>query len=189
MAHTSDLTGRKVAILIAEGFEQVEMTEPRKALQAAGAQTAVVSPERGTVVAFQHHDKGERFPVDISLDEANAADFDALLLPGGALNPDTLRTLPKAVAFVKAFFDADKPVAAICHAPWTLIEAGVVEGRTLTSWPSLQTDARNAGATWVDREVVVDGNLVTSRKPDDIPAFNEKMLALFAEQPAAAGAR
>jgi protease I len=189
MAHTIDLTGRKVAILIAEGFEQVEMTEPRKALQAAGAQTVIVSPEKDAVVAFVHHDKGERFKVDLALDDANARDFDALLLPGGALNPDTLRTLPKAVAFVKSFFDADKPVAAICHAPWTLIEADVVEGRTLTSWPSLQTDARNAGARWVDREVVVDGNLVTSRKPDDLPAFNEKMLALFAEQPAGTAAR
>jgi protease I len=189
MVHTNDLTGRKVAILIAEGFEQVEMTEPRKALQAAGAQTAIVSPEDKSVLGFEHHDKGERFAVDIPLDKANPDDFDALLLPGGALNPDTLRTLPKAVAFVKAFFDADKPVAAICHAPWALIEADVVEGRTLTSWPSLQTDARNAGAKWVDREVVVDGNLVTSRKPDDLPAFNEKMLALFAEQPAGVGAR
>jgi protease I len=189
MANTTDLSGRKVAILVAEGFEQVEMTEPRKALQDAGAQTVIVSPEKNAVVAFKHHDKADRFAVDVPLDEADPDDFDALLLPGGALNPDALRTLPKAVAFVKAFFDEDKPVAAICHAPWILIEADVVDGRTLTSWPSLQTDARNAGADWVDREVVVDGNLVTSRKPDDIPAFNEKMLVLFAKQRAATGAR
>jgi protease I len=189
MAQKSDLTGRKVAILVAEGFEQVEMTEPRKALQDAGAQTTLVSPEKGQVVAFKHHDKADSFPVDLPLDQANAGEFDALLLPGGALNPDALRMLPKAVEFVKSFFDAGKPVAAICHAPWTLIEADVLEGRTLTSWPSLQTDARNAGANWVDQQVVVDGNLVTSRKPDDIPAFNERMLAIFADagQPVGAG--
>jgi protease I len=175
------LEQRRVAILVAEGFEQVEMTEPRKALEAAGAETILVSPERDKVQAFQHHDRGDSFDVQLPLDNALAEDFDALLLPGGALNPDTLRTLPGAVEFVKDFFEQDKPVAAICHAPWTLIEANVVEGRTMTSWPSLRTDLRNAGANWVDREVVEDGNLVTSRKPDDIPAFNEKMLALFAK--------
>ncbi len=177
-----------MAIVVAEGFERVEMTEPRKALEAAGAQTSIVSPEKGDVQAFDHHDRAERFPVDVPLDEASADRFDALLLPGGALNPDTLRTLPKAIAFVKRFFERDKPVAAICHAPWTLVEAGVVRGRTLTSWPSLQTDIRNAGGTWQDKTVVVDGNLVTSRKPDDIPAFNREMLALFAEAKQTAGA-
>jgi protease I len=183
-----DLTGLTVAILVAEGFEQVEMTEPRKALQDAGAKTVLISPETGNVLAFNHHDKGESFPVDLALDKAKPSDYDALLLPGGALNPDMLRTLPKAVGFVEAFFEADKPVAAICHASWTLIEADVVRGRTLTSWPSIATDLRNAGADWVDREVVVDDNLVTSRKPDDIPVFNKEMLALFASarQPAAA---
>jgi protease I len=180
MAQQQNLDKLRVAILVAEGFEEVEMTEPRKALDAAGAQTRIVSPENGKVVSFVHHDKSKAYPVDVPLDAARPEDFDALLLPGGALNPDTLRTLPKAVAFVKSFFEAGKPVAAICHAPWTLIEADVVRGRTLTSWPSLQTDLRNAGATRVDREVVRDGNLVTSRKPDDIPAFNTAMLELFA---------
>ena len=175
------LERRRVAILVAEGFEQAEMTEPREALEAAGAETILVSPERDKVQAFVHHDRADTFEVQLPLDNALAEDFDALLLPGGALNPDTLRTLPGAVEFVKDFFEQGKPVAAICHAPWTLIEANVVEGRTLTSWPSLRTDLRNAGANWVDRQVVEDGNLVTSRKPDDIPAFNEKMLALFAK--------
>jgi protease I len=175
------LENYRVAILVAEGFEQVEMTEPRKALDAAGAQTILVSPSRDKVQAFRHHDRGDTFDVQLPLDNALAEDFNALLLPGGALNPDTLRTLPGAVEFVKDFFEQGKPVAAICHAPWTLIEAQVVGGRTMTSWPSLRTDLRNAGADWVDREVVEDGNLVTSRKPDDIPAFNEKMLALFAK--------
>jgi protease I len=167
--------------LVAEGFEQVEMSEPRKALEAAGAETILVSPERDKVQAFVHHDRGDVFEVQLLLDNALAEDFDALVLPGGALNPDTLRALPGAVEFVKNFFEQHKPVAAICHAPWTLIEAKVVEGRRLTSWPSLRTDLRNAGAEWVDSEVVEDGDLVTSRKPDDIPAFNEKMLALFAK--------
>ena len=183
-----ELTGLRVAILVAEGFEEVEMTEPRKALQAAGAQTAVVSPEKGQVQAFNHHDRAGKFPVDVALDAASPDGYDALLLPGGALNPDQLRTLPKAVAFVKAFFEAGKPVAAICHAPWTLIEADVVRGKTLTSWPSVQTDIRNAGGTWVDREVVADGQLVTSRKPDDIPAFNREMIALFKAARPTAGA-
>ncbi len=187
MAQQQNLDKLRVAILVAEGFEQVEMTEPRTALDAAGAQTKIVSPENAKVVSFDHHDKSKAYAVDVPLDEARPDDFDALLLPGGALNPDTLRTLPKAVAFVKSFFDAGKPVAAICHAPWTLIEADVVRGRTLTSWPSLQTDLRNAGATRVDREVVRDGNLVTSRKPDDIPAFNAAMLELFAESRQPAG--
>jgi protease I len=183
------LGGKRVAILVAEGFEQVEMTEPRLALQAAGANVEIVSPKKGKVVGFNHLDKADSFSVDVPLDQADAENYDALMLPGGVANPDRLRTLPKAVAFVRAFFDAGKPVAAICHAPWTLIEAGVVDGRTLTSWPSLKTDLENAGARWVDREVVVDGQLVTSRKPDDLPAFNPKMTELFSRAPEAAGAR
>ena len=183
------LGGKRVAILVAEGFEQVEMTEPRLALQAAGASVDIVSPEKGTVLGFNHLDKADSFKVDIPLDQADAGDYDALMLPGGVANPDKLRTLPKAVAFVRAFFDAGKPVAAICHAPWSLIEADVVRGRTLTSWPSLKTDLENAGAEWVDRDVVVDGQLVTSRKPDDLPAFNPKMTELFSRAPEPAGAR
>jgi protease I len=183
------LSGKRVAILVAEGFEQVEMTEPRLALQAAGARVDIVSPEKGTVLGFNHLDKADSFKVDIPLDQADAGDYDALMLPGGVANPDKLRTLPKAVAFVRAFFDAGKPVAAICHAPWSLIEADVVRGRTLTSWPSLKTDLENAGAEWVDRDVVVDGQLVTSRKPDDLPAFNPKMTELFSRAPEPAGAR
>ena len=176
----NELTGLKVACVVAEGFEEVEMTKPRKALEDAGARVVVISPEAGKVRAFDHHDPSASYDVDMTLDDAKPGDFDALLLPGGAMNPDTLRTLPKAVAFVKAFFDERKPVAAICHAPWTLIEADVVRGRKLASWPSLQTDLRNAGATWVDETVVVDGNLVTSRNPDDIPAFNAKVIEKFA---------
>ena len=173
--------GTRVAILVAEGFEQVELTEPKKALEQSGAQTKIVSPTKGKVQGWNHFDKSDEFVVDVPLDGANAADFDALLLPGGVVNPDQLRTMPKAVQFVKAFFDAGKPVAAICHGPWTLVEAGVVRGRTMTSWPSLKTDLTNAGARWVDQEVVVDHGLVTSRKPADIPAFNRKMLEEFAE--------
>jgi len=178
-ADTDTTTKLRVAILVAEGFEQVEMTKPREALERAGARTVLISPEKGQVLAFNRHDKGDRFPVDVALDDADADDYDALLLPGGALNPDTLRTLPNAVEFVRSFFDDAKPVAAICHAPWTLIEADVVEGRRLTSWPSLRTDLENAGAEWVDEKVVRDENLVTSRKPDDIPDFNREMIALF----------
>lgn len=174
------LSGMKVAILAAEGFEQAELTQPRKALQDAGAQALVVSPAKGEVQGWKHFDKGERVKVDVPLEQADAADFDALMLPGGVANPDQLRTMPQAVQFVRAFFEAGKPVAAICHGPWTLIEAGVVRGRTLTSWPSLQTDLINAGAMWVDQEVCVDHGLVSSRKPDDIPAFNQKMIAEFA---------
>jgi protease I len=189
MAQKEFLSGKRVAILVAEGFEQVEMTEPRKALQRAGATVEIVSPEKGNVVGFNHHDKADSFPVDVPLDGADAGKYDALMLPGGVANPDKLRTIPAAVAFVRAFFDAGKPVAAICHAPWSLIEAGVVRGRTLTSWPSLKTDLENAGAEWVDREVVLDGQLVTSRKPDDLPAFNAQMTELFSRVPEAAGAR
>jgi protease I len=175
------LDGVKVAILAAEGFEQSELLEPRKALNEAGAQTRVVSPAQGEVQGWKHFDKGEKVHVDVPLDQARAEDFDALLLPGGVANPDQLRMKPKAVEFVRSFFAAGKPVAAICHAPWTLIEAGVLKGRTVTSWPSLKTDLTNAGAKWVDQEVVTDKGLVTSRNPDDIPAFNRKMIEEFAE--------
>ncbi len=175
------LNGVKVAILVAEGFEQAELAEPKKALDAAGAETSIVSPAKGQVQAWKHFDKGDKFTVDVALDDADAREFDALLLPGGVANPDQLRTLPRAVAFVRAFFDKGKPVAAICHGPWTLIEADVVSGRTITSWPSLKTDLKNAGAHWVDREVVVDEGLISSRKPADIPAFNRHMLEEFAK--------
>lgn len=169
-----------VAILVTDGFEQVEMTEPRKALDAAGATTSLVSPKEGKVKAWNFTDWGDSFPVDVKLQQARPEDFDALLLPGGVINPDQLRTLPEAVAFAKAFFDAGKPVASICHGPWTIIETGAARGRRLTSWPSLRSDLQNAGAEWVDQEVVVDQGLVTNRKPDDIPAFNREVIALFA---------
>jgi protease I len=174
------LSGLKVALLITDGFEQVEMTEPRKALDEAGADTKVVSPKDRQVKAWKFTEWGDTFPVDISLGDARPADFDALVLPGGVLNPDTLRMNPDAVAFVKAFFDSSKPVAAICHGPWTVIEADAARGRRMTSWPSLKTDLKNAGADWVDQQVVVDQGLVTSRKPDDIPAFNAEVINLFA---------
>ena len=175
------LNGRNIAILAAEGFELAELVEPRKALDAQGAQTRVVSPAKGTVQGWKHFEKADRVAVDVALDEADARDFDALLLPGGVANPDQLRINPKAVRFVRAFFEAGKPVAVICHGPWTLIEADVVRGRTITSWPSLKTDLRNAGANWVDEEVVVDRGLVSSRKPDDIPAFNRRMIEAFGQ--------
>jgi protease I len=176
------LDGKKVAILVAnEGIEQVELTQPRKALEDAGATVELLAPETGEAQAFNHLDKADTFPVDRAVGDASADDYDALMLPGGVANPDNLRMHADAVSFARAFFDAGKPVAAICHAPWTLVEAGVVKGRTLTSWPSLRTDIRNAGGTWVDEEVHVDQGLVTSRKPDDIPAFNAKMIEEFAE--------
>jgi protease I len=175
------LNGKRIAILATDGVEQVEMTEPRKALDAAGARTELVSPVKGKLQAWQHLDKGDKFPVDVELDAADPNNYDALVLPGGVANPDQLRTMPKAVEFVKSFFEQDKPVAAICHAPWILVEADVVRGRTLTSWPSLRTDLKNAGAKWVDREVVEDNGLVTSRKPDDLPAFNKKIVELFSQ--------
>ena len=182
----------RVAILVADGFEQVEMTEPRKALEEAGFATDLISPAKGEVQAWNHHDKGDKFRVDVELDSANPKNYAALLLPGGVQNPDKLRTIPKAVEFVKSFFNESKPVAAICHGPWMLVEADVVRGRHVTSWPSLKTDLRNAGANWTDQEVVTDGNLITSRKPDDIPAFNRKMIEQFSErahepQPVGAG--
>jgi len=173
------LNGLTVAILVTDGFEQAEMTDPRKALDEAGAETRLVSPKDGQVKAWNFTDWGETFPVDVLLESARPEAFDALLLPGGVINPDNLRTLPEAVAFVKAFFDAGKPVASICHGPWTIIEAGAARGRRLTSWPSLRTDLQNAGAELVDQEVVVDQGLVTSRKPDDIPAFNREVISLF----------
>ena len=175
----ADLNGMKVAILVTDGFEQVEMTEPRRALDQAGAKTLLVSPKDDRVKAWKLTDWGDEFAVDVPLAQARANDFDAILLPGGVLNPDKLRMDENAVLFAQAFLDAGKPIASICHGPWTLIETGKLRGRRLASWPSLQTDIENAGAQWVDQEAVVDGNLVTSRKPDDIPAFNREMLALF----------
>jgi protease I len=175
------LNGKKVAILVTDGFEQVELTEPKKALEQAGAAAHIVSPAGKEVKGWNHTEWGDKFPVDVALDGANPGDYDALLLPGGVMNPDKLRRNEKALQFVRSFFDAGKPVAAICHGPWTLIDAGVVAGRTLTSYESIQTDLKNAGAKWVDREVVTENGLVTSRKPDDIPAFNRKMIEEFAE--------
>jgi protease I len=177
------LEGLKVAILVEDGFEQVELVEPRKVLDQAGAETRIVSPRTERVRGWNFTDWGDEFPVDVGLDRAQTGDFDALLLPGGVMNPDALRMQAQAVAFVKAFFDAGKPVAVICHGPWTVIEAGAARGRRIASWPSLKTDLRNAGAEWMDQEVVVDGNLVSSRKPDDIPAFNREMIELFSRAP------
>jgi protease I len=176
-----ELRGKRVAALVDNGFEQVELTEPKKALEAAGATVDIVSPQQGTVKGWQHGHWGDEMKVDRPLASARADEYDALLLPGGVMNPDKLRANPQAVAFVKGFVDAHKPIASICHGPWTLIEAGAVRGRKMTSWPSLQTDLKNAGAQWVDQEVVVDNGLVTSRKPDDIPAFNRKMIEEIAE--------
>jgi protease I len=183
---TSSLDGMKVAILVADGFEQAEMTEPRRVLDSAGAETLIVSPLDGSVRGWKHLTPADTFEVDVPLQGANADDFDALLLPGGVVNPDALRIDAKAVAFVRAFVESGKPIAAICHGPWTLIDAGGVKGRRLTSWPSLRVDLLNAGAQWTDQEVVVDHALVTSRKPDDLPAFNREMVKLFelANEPA-----
>jgi protease I len=173
----------KVAFLATDMVEQLELTEPWKAVEQQGWTPELVSLKRGEIQAFKHYDKADRFKVDTTVEEASVDDYDALVLPGGVGNPDTLRLDDKAVSFVRGFFEQDKPVAAICHAPWTLIEAGVVGGRTVTSWPSLQTDLRNAGATWVDQEVVVDGSLVLSRKPDDLRAFNRELVEVFKTQP------
>ena len=176
------LKGKKIAFLVAnEGVEQVELTGPLAAVKDAGADVQIVAPDEGEVQAFNHLDKADTFKVDVTVATADASAYDGLVLPGGVANPDNLRTHEDAVGFVKAFFDAGKPVGAICHAPWTLVEAGVVDGRTVTSWPSLQTDLRNAGAEWVDEEVHVDQGLVTSRKPDDLEAFNAKIVEEFAE--------
>ena len=175
------LQGKRIAILATEGFEQVELLEPKKALEAEGASAQVVSPKSGKIRGWNMTDWGQEVPVDLALDAARPENFDALVLPGGVMNPDKLRMVPAAVSFVKAFFEAHKPVASICHGPWMLVEADVVRGRTITSWPSVKTDIRNAGGNWVDQEVVTDDGLVTSRKPDDIPAFNRKMIEEFAE--------
>ena len=178
---TGKLNGKRVAILATDGVEQVELTEPRKALDEAGAETILVSPKAGTIKAWQHDHWAAELRVDLPLEQAVANNFDALLLPGGVMNPDRLRTNRNAVEFVQRFVNSGKPVAAICHGPWLLVEANAVRGRTVTSWPSLQTDIRNAGGDWVDREVANDEGIVTSRKPDDIPAFNKKMIEEFAE--------
>jgi protease I len=176
----TDLSGRTIAFLVApEGIEQVELTDPWAAVEKAGGTPRLLSTEGGEVQAFEHLDRADTFPVDALVSDADPTAYDGLVLPGGVANPDALRLDEDAVAFVKAFVESGRPVAAICHAPWTLVEADVVRGRRMTSWPSLQTDLRNAGAEWVDEEVVVDGNLVTSRKPDDLPAFNEALVELF----------
>ncbi|WP_296595883.1 type 1 glutamine amidotransferase domain-containing protein [Phenylobacterium sp.] len=175
------LQGKKVAVLATDGFEQVELEKPVEALKAAGADVDVIAPQAGQIQGFQHHDKGEKVRVDRELANANAEDYDAIVLPGGVINPDALRLEPKAIAFVRSFAQASKPIAAICHGPWTLIDAEAVQGKRMTSWPSLKADLSNAGADWVDEEVVVDRGLVTSRKPDDLPAFCEKMIEEFAE--------
>lgn len=177
------LEGKKVAILVTDGFEQVELVEPRRALDAAGAQTRVVSPKTDKVRGWNYTDWGDDVKVDVTLEQARAEDFDALLLPGGVINPDALRVDDRAVEFASAFFEAGKPVASICHGPWMVIESGAAVGRRIASWPSLRTDLTHAGAEWVDEEVCVDTNLVTSRKPEDIPAFNREMLKLFARAP------
>jgi protease I len=175
----TDIKQKKIAVLATDGFEQVELTEPVKALRAEGAAVTIVSLRAGEIQGMNHHDKGDKIRVDLELAKADPADFDAIVLPGGVANPDTLRADKRAVAFIKHFTDAKKPVAAICHGPWTLIEADAVKGRKVTSWPSLQTDLKNAGANWVDQSVVVDGNLVTSRKPDDLKDFNREIIALL----------
>jgi len=177
MAET--LKGKKVAVLATDGVEQVELTRPVRALQEVGAEVHLISLKPGTIQGLNHLEKGDTFPVDRTVDEVSAADYAALVLPGGVANPDTLRTNKKAVQLVRDFIEADKPVAAICHGPWLLVEAGVVRGRTITSWPSLQTDIRNAGGEWVDKSTQVDQKLLTSRKPDDLPAFCSKLVAMI----------
>jgi protease I len=176
-----NLKGKRVAILATDGFEQVELTEPKKALEQAGAITEVISPKSGEIRGWKSKDWGDSVKVDKTLTNANPSDYDALVLPGGVANPDNLRMDEKAVRFVKDFAQSGKPVAAICHGPWTLVEAGVVKGHTLTSWPSLKTDLKNAGANWVDKDVVMDGNFITSRKPDDLHAFNKKVIEEIAD--------
>lgn len=178
----SGLEKRRVAVLATEGVEQVELTEPVKALKEAGAEVHLISPDGKDVQAFNHLDRADSFPADASLEKADAADYDALVLPGGVANPDALRMNRKAVEFARAFMEADKPIAAICHAPWLLVEAGVLEGRTLTSWPSLKTDIENAGGSWVDKAVHVDQRLITSRRPDDLPAFCGRIVSEFASR-------
>ena len=181
------LQGKTIAILATDGFEQVELLKPRKALEEAGARTLIVSPTENKIKGWDTKDWGEEVKVDVPLKSADPAQFDALLLPGGVMNPDHLRMNPDAVRFVKHFFEQAKPVAAICHGPWMIVEAGAAQGRTLTSWSSLKTDIRNAGGTWVDEEVVQSNSVVTSRKPDDIPAFNREMIDLFSKAPKVSG--
>jgi protease I len=176
-----NLKGKKVAIIAADMVEQIELVEPRKALEKAGAETTLISLKPGEIQGFNHFDPADKIPVDKAIEEADASDYDALMIPGGVGNPDQLRGDENVVQFVQEFFRAGKPVAAICHGPWVLVEAGVVRDRKLTSWPTLQTDIRNAGGNWVDQEVVVDQGLVTSRKPDDLPAFNAKLIEEIAE--------
>jgi protease I len=177
----NELTGKHIAIIATDGVEQVELREPRKALQEAGAQTTLLSIKEGAIKGWNHTEWGETFKVDILVQDANPENFDGLLLPGGVMNPDKLRMDVHAVDFVKKIFAAHKPIAAICHGPWLLVEANIVQGKKVTSWPSLRTDLQNAGATWVDEQVVVYNGMVTSRKPDDIPAFNQKMIEEFQE--------
>ncbi len=181
-----DLNQLRVAIVAVDGFEEVELTEPRKALEQAGAKVDVISRQTGKIQGFHHHDKAGQVPVDRTLDQARPDDYDALMLPGGAMNADEARAIPKVLEFISEMNHAGKCIAAICHAPWELISAGVARGRKLTSWHTIQDDLRNAGADWVDREVVVDGNLVTSRGPKDLPAFNREMVSLFARVPVGA---
>ena len=176
----NELQGKKIAFLAADGVEQIELTEPWRAIEQAGGEPELLSIESGEIQGFNHLDKGDTFPVDKEVAQADATDYDGLVLPGGVANPDFLRGDENAVAFVRAFFEQGKPVGVICHGPWTIVEAGLVKGRMITSWPTLQTDIRNAGGNWVDEEVVVDAGIVTSRKPDDIPAFNAKMVETFA---------
>jgi protease I len=178
---TQSLTGKKVAILATDGFEQVELTQPLQALRSEGAQVEIVAPHGGEIQGFKHLDKADKMKVDRTLDDARAEGYDAIVLPGGVANPDQLRTIAKAVSFVRHFYDAQKPIAVICHGPWTLVEADVVKGLEITSWPSLKTDLKNAGARWVDQEVAVDSGIVSSRKPDDLPAFCKKMIEEFRE--------
>jgi protease I len=178
---TSRLQGKRVAILVADNFEQIEMTSPRDALQDAGARPTLIAPKAGDVHGMKHIERGDRFHVDMTYDQANPDDFDALQIPGGVVNADQVRMIPQARNFVRRFDEQGKPIAVICHGPWLLVSANVLRGRTLTSWPTLQDDIRNAGGTWVDREVCRDGNWVSSRKPDDLPAFNREMVALFEE--------
>jgi protease I len=179
----ADLNGKRIAFLATDMVEQVELTEPWKAVEQAGGTPELVSLEEGEIQGFNHYDKADKFPVDRTVDEASSDDYDALVLPGGVGNPDTLRMHDDAVQFARAFMDAGKPVAVICHGPWTLVEADVVRGRTITSWPSVKTDIKNAGGDWVDQEVVVDDNLTSSRKPNDLPAFCSTFVEEFSKAP------